>query len=49
MNDESEVADWKNHPTLESTFVATLVEWHKNGAWASTKRAGQTSTISAYT
>ncbi|XP_071926360.1 uncharacterized protein [Coffea arabica] len=33
MNDDSEVADWKNHPTLEAVFVATLVEWHRNGAW----------------
>ena len=33
MTNESEIADWKNYPTLESSFVATLVEWHRNGAW----------------
>lgn len=33
MNEDTEVDDWKNHPTLESTFVATLCEWHRNGAW----------------
>lgn len=33
MNEEPEVVDWKNHPTLEPTFISILVEWHRNGAW----------------
>ena len=34
VTDESDIADWKNHPTFKLSFVATLVEWHRNGAWA---------------